>query len=120
MNKINLKYLRDLGKFNATRVYKNRYAKEDMPEFLEFFKKIGFIYDDGNCLRNPSTNQFVFKPTNNRRVDGVISIRSKDYVFEYINEQGELKKVSGNLSDIKFVDNGFFSSGALEVFYNIK
>lgn len=107
MNMLTKEKLKTLKNVAVVRKFKGKFSIEDMQLFKEYVAGFGFTHDDDSVIRNPKTGGFVFKPSIKRETEGTISVRSKDYIFEFIDDLGLRKKIFGDLSEIKMIENGF-------------
>lgn len=99
--------LKTLKNVAVVRKFTGKFSIEDMQLFKEYVAGFGFTQDDDSVIRNPKTGGFVFKPSIKRETEGTIFVRSKDYIFEFIDDSGLRKKIFGDLSEIKMIENGF-------------
>lgn len=107
MNMLTKEKLKTLKNVAVVRKFKGKFSIEDMQLFKEYVAGFGFTQNDDSVIRNPKTGGFVFKPSIKRETEGTIFVRSKDYIFEFIDDSGLRKKIFGDLSEIKMIENGF-------------
>ena len=106
-----IKQLKELKNVNVTKTILHGKTKEDIPEILEYCNDIvknnnGASYEIIGDKIEFNNGQFILLPKLPKQENGIMTFRSKDYIFTRNNGE-KLYGVELTKKSIKLTDTGF-------------